>query len=79
MDSFPKYHLNSPADHVAASTKHCNYHGIDIEIKGNHPLADGYDYALKIYGTGEKSDTQIAELAQIPNPSPTAKGWNYKK
>lgn len=79
MDSFPKYEHVSPADNVTPVTKHCNYHGIDIEIKANHPMADSYNYALKIYGDGEKSDTQLAELAQIPNPSPTAKGWNFKK
>lgn len=50
------------------------YHGLPIEIHGNHPLANSYNYSLSVDGPDERAVSAPAKLAPISNPSPRGKG-----
>ncbi len=69
MDSFPKYQKTEMTPNT--ETKTADYHGLPIEIKSNHPMANAASYSLKI------GDAPQPE--PIASPSPVAKGKNHDK
>lgn len=69
MDSFPKYQKTETTPHT--ETKTADYHGLPIEIKSNHPMANATNYSLKI--------EQPQEFDPVASPSPVAKGKNHDK
>jgi hypothetical protein len=82
INSFPHYDVNDKINHNV-QTQRAMYHTTDIEIKSNHPMANAYNYALKIVTpsgfTEEKSQTELDELSEVSNPSPVAKGKDHTK
>ena len=61
-------------------TSRAQYHAINLEIKSNHPLVNSTSYSLDIEGDAEDiAKSEPAELAEIPNPSPRAKGKEHTK
>ncbi len=69
MDSFPK-HKKTPQT-PNTETKSATYHGLPIEIKSNHPMANATNYSLSI--------NETSEVPAVKSPSPVAKGKNHDK
>lgn len=68
-NSFPKYQNTELTPHT--ETKMADYHGLSIEIKSNHPMANANNYSLKI---GE-----LDEMPPVESAAPNAKGKNHDK
>lgn len=74
MDKSHPIYREDEHSHPNTKTSSAKYHDLHVEIKGNHPLANSYNYSLSVNGGQEHGVSQRAELSDVPNPSPRGKG-----